>query len=147
MKYSSEDLNGMSYPEWMETICKELNEAGFKGDGFSPEKHKFVKNYSPYEVHDARYFFMGSLNDYKAMDYLKSIGLVDNGRCPLCGAQIKGTPSRYTYGLNPKLNFHICSSCRRDGQSMSVYPSKSGCIVALILMPWHLLKNMFTSIF
>lgn len=148
MKYSEEALNHMSYLEWMETIAKELNAAGFKGEGFSIEAGRFMKNSSPYEVHDVRYFFMGAINDAKAMDYLKSIGLVNNGHCPMCGAVIKGAPSRFTDGRNKDLNFHICSSCRRQGQRDSVNPANnSGCMLAIVLIPWYLVKNIFTNWF
>lgn len=147
MKYSSEELNAMSYLEWMETIANELNEAGFRGPGYSEVKKRFVNHISPYKVRDVDYFFMGSINDSEAMDYLKSIGLVNNGRCPMCGDPIKGTPSRFTSGMNADLNFHICSSCRKGGQSMSVNHAGTGCIVALALMPWHLLKSIFSNLF
>lgn len=141
MKYSPEDLNGMSYLSWMETIAKELNAAGFRTKGFKDEGGKIIPGYVPYEVYNVYTFFEGAINDSSAMDYLKSIGLVNNKRCPICGSPIKGTPSQYTYSLNPGLNYHICSSCRRQGQSQSIHNSKnSGCIVALILMPWHIIK-------
>ena len=142
MKYSAGEIINMSYLEWMETIAKELNEAGFKKEGHSTIEKRFVKNIKPYEVNDARYFFMGSIDDAKAMDYLKSIGLVNNGRCPMCGKPIKGTPSRFTDGLNPNLNFHICSSCRKNGQRMS---NNSGCIIAFALIPWNFIKSIFTN--
>ena len=75
MKYSAEKVNNMSYSDWMETIAKELNAAGFKAEGYSEEHHRFMKNIAPYIVRDVRYFFMGAINDAKAMDYLKFIGL------------------------------------------------------------------------
>lgn len=105
-----------------------------------------MKNIAPYKVDDDRYFFMGAINDAKAMDYLKSIGLVNNGRCPICGSPIKGVPSRFTSGMNPNLNFHICSSCRREGQRISINPSNNfGCILALVMFPWYIIKNVFTN--
>ena len=143
MKYSAEKVNNMSYSDWMETIAKELNAAGFMAEGYSEEHHRFMKNIAPYIVRDVRYFFMGAINDAKAMDYLKFIGLVNNGRCPICGNSIKGTPSMFTSGLNPDLCFHICARCRRDGQSISMNPaSHSGCILVLLLMPLQIIKNM-----
>lgn len=148
MRYSSEVLNSLSYLEWMETIAKELNAAGFKGDGFSEEAGRFMRNISPYEVHDVRYFFMGAINDAKAMDYLKSIGLVNNGRCPMCGAVIKGTPSSFTSGTNKDLNFHICTSCRKQGQRESINPANNlGCMLAIALIPWHFVKNILANWF
>lgn len=145
MKYSTEEVNNMSYQEWMETIAKELNEAGFKGDGYSETTGQFIKNAAPYKVRNISTFFMGAINDSNAMDYLKSIGLVNNGHCPMCGAVIKGAPSRFTSGMNPNLNFHICSSCRREGQRISINPSNSGCMLAFILLPWHIIKDIFIN--
>lgn len=146
MKYSTEEINSMSYREWMETIAKELNEAGFKGEGYNAATGRFMKNVAPYEVQDIGTFFLGAINDAQAMDYLKSIGLVNNGRCPMCGAVIKGTPSRFTDGMNPNLNFHICSSCRKEGQRMSINPANnSGCMLAFVLFPWNIIKNIFTN--
>lgn len=146
MKYSAEEINRMSYHEWMETIADELNAAGFKGEGYSATENRFMKNAAPYKVHDDRYFFMGAIDDANAMDYLKSIGLVNNGRCPMCGAPIKGTPSRFTSGMNHNLNFHICSSCRREGQRISINPSnKSECILAFVMLPWYIIKNVFIN--
>lgn len=134
MKYSAEEIKAMSYSEWMETIAKELNAAGFKTRGIA------------YKVYDASTFFLGAINDAKAMDYLKSVGLVNNGRCPMCGGPIKGTPSRFTDGMNPNLNFHICSSCRREGQRMSINPANnSGCMLTFVLLPWYVIKDIFTN--
>jgi tetratricopeptide (TPR) repeat protein len=127
--YSAEEVNSMSYREWMETIAKELNAAGFKGDGYSSVERRFMKNVAPYEVGNVSDFFMGAINDANAMNYLKSIGLVNNGRCPMCGSPIKGTPSQFTDGMNPNLNFYICNSCRKEGQGISVnHNSNSGCL-------------------
>lgn len=147
MKYSAEEINNLSYLEWMEIIAKELNAAGFKGRGYSETAGCMMKDISPYNVDmdNVHYFFLGCINDAKAMDYLKSLGLVNNKRCPMCGAVIKGRPSKFTDGFNPDLNFHICSSCRRDGQGISINSAKSsGCLLALILIPWNLIKNLFT---
>lgn len=144
MKYTKEKLATMSYVEWMKAIAEELNAAGFKTSGYSKENGRFMNNIAPYEVHNANYFFMGAINDPKAMDYLKSIGLVNNGRCPMCGGEIKGLPSTFTCGNNPNLNFQICSSCRKEGERISLNPAQnSGCLLALALIPWHLVKSLF----
>ena len=142
MKFSTREINSMSYQEWMETITKELNEAGFKGEGYNAAAGRFIKNVAPYKVNDVSTFFMGSINDASAMDYLKSIELVNNGRCPMCGAVIKGTPSRFSDGMNPNLNFQICLSCRKEGQRISINPANnSGCILAFVVLPWSIIKT------
>lgn len=141
MYYSAKEINSISYQEWMEIIAKELNAAGFKGESYNIAVGRFVKNMAEYKVHDANTFFMGAINDANAMDYLKSIGLVNNGRCPMCGAVIKGVPSKFTDGMNPNLNFQICSSCRKKGQRMSINPSNNlGCVLAFILFPYYIIK-------
>lgn len=146
MKYSTEKINSMSYQEWMETIAKELNEAGFKGEGYNATMGRFMKNVAPYEVNDVSTFFMGAINDSSAMDYLKSIGLVNNGRCPMCGAVIKGTPSRFMDGMNPNLNFQICSSCGKEGKRISINPANnSGCMLAFVLLPLNIIKHVVTN--
>ena len=149
MKYSSEDLENMSYSIWMESIAQELNAAGYTTKGFKKEGKLIVPGNVPYEVYDINTFFEGSINDPNAMDYLKSIGLVNNKRCPLCGSIIKGSPSQYTYSLNPSLNYHICSSCRKEGQNYTIHTNpikSSGCIVAIFLIPWHIIKYFFIGV-
>lgn len=131
--YSAEEVNSMSYREWMETIAKELNAAGFKGKGYSSVERGWIKIEAPYEVGEVKYFFMGSINDANAMNYLKSIGLVNNGRCPMCGSPIKGTPSQFTSGMNPNLNFYICNSCRKEGQRISVYHNRNSCCLGFFI--------------
>lgn len=140
MIYSKEQVSSMSYMEWMETIARELNSAGFI----------MHKNFSlPFHVSEdnVSYFFMGAINKPKEMDYLKSIGLVNNGRCPMCGRAINGTPSIFIDTLHPGLDFHICSSCRREGQRVSINHMNNpgcGCVGALILMPLHLIRLLFS---
>ena len=144
MKYSAEQVKSMSYIKWMETIAQELNAAGFKGGSYNEESGHFD---GPYEVGDPLYFFSGAINDYKAIDYLKSIGLVNNGRCPLCGAEIKGGPWQFTNGFQPKENYHICENCYNEGRRVSINPSNnSGCLIALLFAPWGIIKGLFSII-
>ena len=126
MKYSTENINNISYHEWMETIANELNAAGFKGEGYNAAENKFMKNVAPYKVSDDRYFFMGAINDAKAMDYLKSIGLVNNGRCPICGSPIKNE-----IDINGKkmTDFHLKEEvAKHDPKFKQVYNQASGYI-------------------
>lgn len=147
MKYTREELSQLSYKSWMETIATELNNAGYKGDGYDSDSGRFRSNFGPYKVLDQEYFFMGAIRDPKAMDYLKSIGLVNNGRCPMCGNDISGTPSLFTSGLVQGLNYHICSSCRKEGQRISINPTNNtGCIAALLLVPWNIIKQLLTPL-
>ena len=148
MKYTREELSQLSYKSWMETIATELNNAGYKGDGYDPVAERFRCNFGPYEVGNEEDFFMGAIRDPKAMEYLKSIGLVNNGRCPMCGDDISGTPSLFTSGLVQDLNYHICSSCRKEGQRISINSAnKTGCLVTLLLVPWNIIKQLLSALF
>ena len=48
MKYTREELSQLSYKSWMETIATELNNAGYKGDGYDPEAGRFRRNFGPF---------------------------------------------------------------------------------------------------
>ncbi|MCI1786345.1 MAG: hypothetical protein LKI59_09475 [Bacteroidales bacterium] len=147
MNYTSAQVNNMTYEQWMEAIAKELNDAGFKARGYNQELQKWQDNYVPYVVGDPKDFFLGGLRDVEALDYLKSVGLINNGRCPMCGNPIKGHPGSFTSGYNPAFNFQICQNCANEGKSVSVNPANSsGCLVALLLIPWNLIKIIFTSV-
>lgn len=147
MKYTNSQLRTMSYAEWMKAIAKELNDAGFRARGYNSDTHQWQDNYSLYEVGDPQHFFMGGIRDSKALEYLKSIGLVNNGRCPICGNMIEGNPGRFTSGYDSNFHFQICQSCARHGKRTSVNPANnSGCMLALLLFPWYAVKSLFCSI-
>lgn len=147
VRYTSEQVNAMSYREWMETIAKELNNAGYKGRGFNEKTGRLEANCVPYEVGDLRFFFQGAINSAEHLNYLKSIGLINNGRCPLCGAQIKGTVFTFTDGFHPDQTYHICKSCYKEGASSSINPAnRTGCLVALLLLPVTAIRSFFSSI-
>ena len=146
-KYTKEQVSAMSYYTWMETIANELNEAGYKTFGYNESIGRWQADYWPYKVRNVRDFFQGSINNAEHLNYLKSIGLIDNGRCPLCGAEIKGTIYTFTDGTHPDQTYHICKECYKEGLSMSVNPAnRSGCIVALFMLPITAIKGLFSSI-
>ena len=148
MKYTSTQVNGMSYSEWMNTIANELNQAGYRARGYNEQIGRWQDNYAPYEVGDEpEHFFLGTIRDVDALEYLKSIGLVNNGRCPMCGAPIQTQPGRFTSGFNPNFHFQICQNCASKGAKSSMNPANgSGCFVALLLMPWYMIKGIFAGI-
>lgn len=147
MKYTSEQVNSLSYADWMETIAKELNDAGYKTSGYSEELHRFAKNCAPYKVYEASTFFLGSIEDPAALNYLKEIGLVNNGRCPMCGAPITGSGWRFTSGSDPSYHFQICGKCGGEGKRISMNPAnRSGCLIALLLAPWWMIKGLVSNV-
>lgn len=138
MKYTSEQINQMSWEEWCKTMAKELNDAGFKARGFGGE---YVL-YGTYGIHPDT-FILGEVGRTKEIEYLKSIGLLNNDRCPLCGSSIHGNPGRFTDGYNPSLHFQICQNCVSNGRRMSDNPANKGCMIAILLLPLSLLKLLF----
>lgn len=153
MKYTSEQVKAMSWREWTETMAKELNEAGFKHMGITldPETRALGKELQPYSVGDdadgPKLFLLGSVESSKEIDYLKNIGLLNNGRCPMCGNVINGNPGRFTSGYDPNYHFQVCQNCVNKGRRNSVNPANQGCIIALLLMPFNLLKHICLSLF
>lgn len=146
MKYTSTEVNRMSWSNWNETMAKELNAAGFKARGLNMELGKWEDNYEPYssDPSSPQSFIMGPVRGAKELDYLKSIGLLNNGRCPMCGQPIVGKPGRFTSGFDYDVHFQICQNCAHQGKKTSINPANNkGCMMALILLPYYLIKGMF----
>ena len=118
MKYSTSQICQMTWQEWNETMAKELNYAGFKARGFNEQIGRWLDNYTKYEAgSDPDTFILGEVSGTREIDYLKRLGLLNNGRCPMCGRPIYGNPARFTSGFDPTMNFQICQSCCEKGQN------------------------------
>lgn len=145
MKYSSYEVKSMSWHEWNKTMAKELNTAGFRAKGFNSKLGKWQDNYCLYEATtDPSDFILGEVDGTKEINYLKSIGLLNNGRCPFCGKQITGSPARFTSGKDHNMHFQICKSCCDIGMSTSFQtPNNTGCLLAIVMLPIQLIKIGF----
>ena len=135
----------MSWQEWNEAMANELNKKGFKAKEFNSSEHRWTKTGQYDAGNDPKLFVLGTIEDSEAISYLKDIGLLNNGRCPICGGRINGNPGRFTSGYDQNYHFQICQNCvkSRGGMRKSAPSSGSGCIIALLLFPWHLIKNLF----
>lgn len=147
MRYTSEQINKMSWQEWNETMAEELNRKGFKAHVVKIDEHGALsKGLGDYEAgDDPKLFVLGTIEDSEAISYLKDIGLLNNGRCPMCGGPIHGNPGRFTSGYDSNFHFQICQNCvnSKGGMRRVVPASGGGCLVALILFPWYLVKYLF----
>lgn len=146
MKYTSSQINAMSWNEWNEAMAKELNEAGFRHYGIHIEEDRSLKKcLVPYKAgDDPKVFLLGTVEKAEEIDYLKSIGLLNNGRCPMCGKEIIGSPGRFTSGYDPNYHFQVCQNCVQHGRRTSVNPANNqGCMLALLFFPWNVLKYIF----
>lgn len=151
MKYTSEYINSLSFTDYLELMAKELNENGFREtDG------------TPYEVYDylpKNALMLDAFEDDKALGFLRSQGLIENGRCPFCGAPMSVYKYYWSDRRNPSKKVYVCYGCnksngRGDGHSMDGCPSgaprntsastsnNSGCMVALLMLPFLLVKTI-----
>ncbi len=165
-KYSREDIHNMSFEQLCQTICDKLNDNDFEyyiewggkmegPFGFSIEPNDTIR---PGLV---RIFLSHIPKD--GIDYLREIGLLNNGRCALCGADIEsgeyvcaeknGTYHicrRCNLGLGPDAK--ISESVAKRGNSYIGSPNRTelidrannkGCLVAALLFPLYILKTLF----
>lgn len=133
MKYTRSSVRAMNPDEYRMALCNELNSAGFRehfnGDAFEYEPDEFI--------------FSGNIeNDPKAVDYLKSIGLLDNGKCPFCCEREDGL--YVLQNLRNGVSVHVCEHCYKERSIQG--KRKRGCfccsaillVVAIII--WFFIK-------
>ena len=82
MMYSKEDLNNLTYKDYILLMAEELNNNGFTDNG---KKYEVSTDVNGNFVSDFFRAFVLSMEDKGAVDFLKGIGLLNNGRCPLTG--------------------------------------------------------------
>ena len=152
MKYTSDYINSLSFQEYIKLMATELNSNGFKGHG--------GREYPTFEDDPVmrRLFMMGPTNDPKAMAFLKEKGLIDNGRCPSCGAPMSVYKYTWSDRRNPSRKYYLCYGCYKnhgkgDGHNMDGCPSGaptlsnsgSGCMISLLLMPVYIVKSLIIN--
>lgn len=135
-------------------MADELNANGFR-------KVYSGNEYDSYENNPKmrRLFMMGLVCDPQAMKFLKEQGLLENGRCPSCGAPM--SVYRYTWydTREPSRKFYVCYGCASnhgngDGHSMDGCPqgapkqenSGTGCMLALLFMPYYIIKSFLSNL-
>lgn len=133
MKYSNSDLKKFTYIEWMEIVAKELNSAHILNSTLRYVDGKMKWCDVPFEVSEPETFFI-NINSIKAINHLKDLGLINNGRCPWCGADIYGAPYRFADSVFPSINYHICSRCSRTKGGLLPDNKGVGCLLALPIL-------------
>lgn len=135
MKYTTLEINKMSLLAYRALMADELNHNGFRTK---------IGNFK-FDADDELFIFSVA-DSPKAMSFLQELGLVDNGRCPICGAQI--SENRYTWSnrYDPSIKFYICSGCYRsrghgNGQRVDGI-GNSGCLASLFLIPLNFIKDI-----
>ena len=140
MKYTSEYINSLSFKSYLELMATELNENGFRE--FNGMKYMVDADPKFMDL-----FIMGPVQDQNAMDFLKRQGLIENGRCPQCGAPMSVNQYFWYDRRNPSRRFYVCYGCSKsngqgDGHSMDGCPSgipknksNTGCLLTLLTLP------------
>lgn len=106
MKYSREDQNNLMYKDYILLMAEELNKNGFKDD--QGNAYEVSTNVHGDFVSDFSRVFVLSIRDPKAIDFLKQIGLLNNGRCPLTGLMISSaTQMTYTSEYGSGIQYDI----------------------------------------
>ncbi len=132
--YTREQVKAMTQQEYETAICNELNAIGFK-DKFHGEYHE----YQP----DESVFGGAIVFDVKAVNYLKQIGLLDNGKCPMCSVK---EDLLECILQNPQSGavFHVCKSCykryARQEQEKRSISCCMGIIVIFALIIWGIVN-------
>lgn len=124
----------MTQHEYESAICKELNDAGFR-QKFNGE----LSEYHPYE-----FTFGGDIaSNPDAVDYLKRVGLLDNGKCPMCSVR----EDDLMYKLQNQFSgaiFHVCKSCYKQYARQEQEKRAKGCclvaVVIIALLIWCIVK-------
>jgi len=123
-KFSYQEIKDIGYHSFIEMMVNKLNEVGIKPRTY----HEFL-----FDETDPVSSFMGGIcNSYSAIEYLKNIGLLNNGVCPMCGKRPIDNKNTFTSGYNHNISFYICKGCYNEGVGISVNPKsdKGGCYIA-----------------
>lgn len=123
MKYTRKYVRAMSADEYREAMCNELNAAGFR--------EHFHDQESEYEADE--FVFGGSIeSDKEAVDYLKSIGLIDNGKCPFCGEREEG--QHQLQSPRSGAVFHVCDKCYKQRSVQERQKRGCGCCLGIAIL-------------
>ena len=133
-KYTRDQVKAMTQDEYESAICKELNDAGFRHE-FQGERLKYYPSDS---IFGGRIVF-----DSNAVDYLKQVGLLNNGKCPMCSVR----EDDLLYKLQNQHSgaiYHVCKSCYKQYAQQEQAKRAKGCclgtIVIIGLIIWGIIK-------
>lgn len=128
MKYTREYLEGLMYKDYILLMAEELNNNGFTDNG---KKYEVVTDVNGNFVSDFFRGFVLSMKDKKAVDYLKEIDLLNNGRCPLTGLMISSA-SKTTF--TSEYNFSITYNINSTWLEFTKVKRNWGCFIAPVII-------------
>ena len=134
MKYKRDLVKSMTQEEYESAICQELNSAGFR--------HEFRGKQFEYQPDEST--FGGSIVfDADAVNHLKQIGLVDNGKCPMCSVREDDLAYKLQNTQSGAI-YHVCKKCYKRYSRQEQTKRGLGCclggIIVIILIIWGVFK-------
>lgn len=110
MKYTAKQIRDISIPDWIGLMAKELNEKGFLKQELDSATELPVER--PYKSGDnLQYFLYSEVNSWDELEYLKEIGLLNNGRCSICGKVLRKKPLFFQCPNKIQQSLIVCNNC------------------------------------
>lgn len=110
MKYTAEQIKDLTLLEWTELMAKELNDKWYRKRYIVAETGQF--SHRPYHaVNDLQYFLFEEVNRFDEIDWLIHIGLLNSGRCSLCGDMLTKKPLMYRAASGVNHEVQVCEKC------------------------------------
>lgn len=112
--YLPSEVKQWSFEHYMRVLAQELDENGLPNDIFGSYSHLLdnliiAKRSLGYSHNSA--ISIAQQMDYPAMRFAEEIGLLNNGRCPLCGAVANGA-YEWVGRDDRRRVLKICRGCR-----------------------------------
>lgn len=114
----------MTQDEYESAICKELNDAGFR-----QEFHGELLEYHP----DESTFGGAIVFDPDAVNHLKRVGLLDNGKCPMCSIREDELEYKLQHQHSGAI-YHVCKSCYKQYAREEQEKRAKGCCLIVIIL-------------
>lgn len=112
--YSKQEVINMNWQKYNQRMADELEEAGFSEHSYGFNKmFPWIKSSCSTLGSNSHClpFIYNILYSAPELEYLESIGLLNNGRCPKCGANIGEHPSAIETNM-PRMPFiQVCDIC------------------------------------
>lgn len=124
-KYNYYEIEELGYYNYIKLMFTELIEHDIKDRNY--------KEFVYYEEDPNTCFWADIVPHFKAVEFLKEKGLLNNGICPLCGERPITNTFNFTSGFDERIKFHICKDCYNTGNRNSINPrNREGCYIATL---------------
>ena len=125
-RYTREEVKSMTPQDYESTICRELNTAGYR-----TEFQGKTMEYEP----DPCVFGGDIVFNLDAVNYLKNIGLIDNGKCPMCCEREDDLICKLQ-SMHSGAEYHVCKPCYK--QYAQEDREKRGCRCCIFILVFML---------